>query len=99
MAAGQAPPGIASNFAHPVSLVPAILGVGTAFLVLALVLFGVRMYQKAFVERKWTWDDGESSLGRKSCLGDVMLIVGSVLCSLGFAFAIVLYAGVVLSEW
>ena len=57
MPAGQPPPGIQPNFADPPSLVPAVLGTGVAFLALATVCFSIRIYTKALITKKWTWDD------------------------------------------
>ena len=60
--AGRPPPGIQPDFVDPPSLVPAILGVGAAFLALALFCYSIRIYTKLFITRKWQWDDGKSNL-------------------------------------
>ncbi|MCJ1462825.1 hypothetical protein MMC07_001428 [Pseudocyphellaria aurata] len=61
--AGDPPPGIQPNFSDPPTLVPALLGVGLAFLVLALVCFIVRIYTKFAISKRWGWDDLTCSLG------------------------------------
>lgn len=55
--AGTPPPGIQPNFSDPPTLFPAILGVGTAFLVLALLCFLIRIYTKFTISKRWGWDD------------------------------------------
>jgi hypothetical protein len=54
------PPGVTANFADPPSTVPATIGVGTAFLALALFCFSIRIYTNFFVTKKWNWDDCRS---------------------------------------
>ncbi|KAL8717817.1 MAG: hypothetical protein Q9225_004972, partial [Loekoesia sp. 1 TL-2023] len=61
--AGQPPPGIQANLADPRTRVPVILGVGTAFLVLAVFCFSVRIYTKVAITKNWKWDDLTCSLG------------------------------------
>lgn len=57
--AGQPPPGIQPNFVDPPTRVPVILGVGIAFLVLAVLCFSIRIYSKLATAKSWKWDDGE----------------------------------------
>ena len=57
--AGQPPSGIQPNFANPPTRVPVILGVGIAFLVLAVLCFSIRIYTNLAVAKKWKWDDCE----------------------------------------
>lgn len=56
---GDPPPGIQPNFSDPPTLVPATLGVGTAFLALAILCFSVRIYTKLAIAKHWQWDDCE----------------------------------------
>ena len=51
------PPGILSNFVNPPTLVPAVLGVGTAFLILALICFSLRAWTKLAINKRCSWDD------------------------------------------
>lgn len=55
--AGQPPKGIKPNFADPPTRVPEILGVCTAFIVLTLVCFAIRIYTKLAIAKEWKWDD------------------------------------------
>ncbi|KAL8853061.1 MAG: hypothetical protein Q9221_002091 [Calogaya cf. arnoldii] len=55
--AGAAPPGILPNFVDPPTLVPAVLGVGTAFLALALFCFSIRVWTKLAINKRCSWDD------------------------------------------
>lgn len=57
--AGQPPPGVEPNFADPTTRVPVVLGVGIAFIVLAIVCFSIRIYTKLAMRKQWKWDDGE----------------------------------------
>ncbi|MCJ1400967.1 hypothetical protein MMC11_004178 [Xylographa trunciseda] len=61
--AGQPPPGIQPNFADPLTRVPVILGVGIAFIILAVLCFSVRIYTKLVLAKNWKWDDLTCSLG------------------------------------
>lgn len=60
--AGPAPPGVLPNFVDPPTQVPAILGVGIAFLVLAVFCFSLHIYTKLAVAKDWKWDDREFPL-------------------------------------
>lgn len=51
------PPGVQPNFVDPPTRVPVILGVGSAFLLLALLCYTVRVYTKTFIARHLKWDD------------------------------------------
>ena len=55
--AAAPPPGVQPNFGNPDTLVPAVLGVGTAFLALALFCFSLRIYSKLRISRNASWDD------------------------------------------
>ena len=57
--AGQPPPGVRPSFAEPPTRVPVILGVGIAFVVLAVLCFSVRIYTKLAIAKNWQWDDCE----------------------------------------
>lgn len=57
--AGQPPSDIQPNFANPPTRVPVILGVGIAFLALAVFCFSIRIYTKLAIVKTWKWDDGE----------------------------------------
>jgi hypothetical protein len=57
--AAQPPPGIQPNFSNPETQVPAMLGVGIAFLALALICFTIRIYTKATISKNYRWDDGK----------------------------------------
>ena len=57
--AGQPPRGIQPNFADPPTRIPVILGVCTAFIVLAVICFTIRIYTKLVISKKWKWDDGK----------------------------------------
>ncbi|MCJ1463139.1 hypothetical protein MMC07_001744 [Pseudocyphellaria aurata] len=61
--AGDPPPGIQPNFSDPPTLFPALLGVGIAFLVLAVACFFIRIYTKFAISKRWGWDDLTCSLG------------------------------------
>ncbi|MCJ1379010.1 hypothetical protein MMC17_002109 [Xylographa soralifera] len=61
--AGQPPLGIQPNFADPPTRVPVILGVGIAFIVLAVICFSLRIYTKLAIAKNWKWDDLTCSLG------------------------------------
>jgi hypothetical protein len=58
----QPPPGVEAKFDHPPTRVPVILGVSIAYLVIATLCLGTRTYAKAFIVKKWRWDDSESNL-------------------------------------
>lgn len=55
--AGTPPPGVQSNFVDPPTLVPAVLGVGASFLVLALFCFVIRAWTKLSINKRCSWDD------------------------------------------
>lgn len=57
--AGQPPPGIEANFADPSTRVPVVLGVGIAFIALAVFCFSIRIYTKLAITKNWKWDDGK----------------------------------------
>ena len=56
--AGQPPPGIEPNFAHPSSRAPVVVGVMVALSVLATFCFSIRIYTKLAIKKNWKWDDG-----------------------------------------
>ena len=51
------PSGVIPNFVDRPTIVPLILGLSYAFLVLASVCFVIRIWTKAFIVKKWQWDD------------------------------------------
>ena len=55
--AGTAPSGFSTNFVDPPTLVPAVLGVGTSFLTLALICFSVRAWTRLAINKRCSWDD------------------------------------------
>ncbi|KAL8785763.1 MAG: hypothetical protein Q9195_008506 [Heterodermia aff. obscurata] len=59
----QPPPGVQSNFEDPTTLVPAILGVSSSFLALAVICFSIRVCAKLTIYKKCSWDDLTCSLG------------------------------------
>ena len=85
--AGSPPPGIQPNFEDPPTLVPALLGVGAAFLALAVFCFSIRAWTKLTINKKFSWDDRTYS---KCCVRLSELLECSanrflpVTCSLGF---------------
>ena len=56
--AATPPSGVQPNFTNPETRVPVILGVGIAFLVLAISCYSIRIYTKVSAKR-WSWDDCE----------------------------------------
>jgi hypothetical protein len=60
--AAAPPPGVIPNFDHPPSRSNLLLGLTTAFLVLAVISYFIRMYTKIRILRKVTWDDCKSNV-------------------------------------
>ncbi|KAK2880119.1 hypothetical protein FQN49_000533 [Arthroderma sp. PD_2] len=59
----KAPPGVIPNFENPQTQVPVIIGVGSAFLVLACFCFFIRIYTRIAISKTWKWDDLTITLG------------------------------------
>ncbi|KAL9049450.1 MAG: hypothetical protein Q9162_007217 [Coniocarpon cinnabarinum] len=61
---GLTPPsGVTPNFVDPPSHGDVFIIYASIMLALVLILFSVRIYTKAYIIRKWTWDDLSCSLG------------------------------------
>lgn len=57
VAALSPPPGVKSNLVDPYSRGPTFSVAATVLIFVTLVFFGVRVYTKACVIRKFSWDD------------------------------------------
>lgn len=57
--AATPPPGVRPDFVHPATTLPQILAVCSIFFAIALTCYIIRIYTKARIARKWTWDDCE----------------------------------------
>lgn len=57
--AAAPPPGVQANFIDPPTRVPVVLGLGSAFLLIALVCYAIRIYAKLAIVKSWKWDDGK----------------------------------------
>ena len=60
--ASSPPPGQKPNFKNPPSRAATQRWITGPFLIIAVVFFVNRVYIKARLMRKWTWDDGKSSV-------------------------------------
>ena len=70
--AGVPPPGVIPNYAHPENRGPALVAVGGVMLVLMMGFLMNRLYTKARIVRKFSWDDLTVSL---SALGAIALYI------------------------
>jgi hypothetical protein len=61
--AATPPPGVQANFIDPPTRVPVLLGLGSTFLVIALLCYTVRIYTKVAIVKSWRWDDGKWCAG------------------------------------
>ena len=57
--AATPPPGVLANFIDPPTRVPVLLGLGSTFLLIALLCYTVRIYTKVAIVKSWKWDDGK----------------------------------------
>lgn len=70
--ASEPPPGVTPNFAHPQNRGPILVAVGGLMIAFMMVLLANRMYTKASIVRKFSWDDLTVSL---SALGAIALYI------------------------
>lgn len=83
--AGTAPRGVQAKFVDPPTLVPAVLGVGSSFLALALFCFSIRVWTKLTIIKKCSWDDCEyHSIKSMLCHETILTFYTPVTCTLGF---------------
>lgn len=57
--AANPPPGVVPNMTHPQWRVPEFFGTITPFLFIALIMYGIRVYMKIAVLRKWRIEDSK----------------------------------------
>ena len=81
--AAKPPPGVTPNFANPETQVPLFMGVNTTLLIIATLFLGVRIYMKAWIQRKWKLDDSKSDMMASNSyhLHDIALLVAAYLFS------------------
>ena len=70
-AALSPPSGMQSNFENPLDIGPSTIPVAIFITVLGLAFLTNRLYVKAFVTRKMSWDDGKATCHRQ--IGDLAL--------------------------
>ena len=66
--AAAPPPGVTPNFAHPESRGPTLVAVGGVMIALIATLLANRIYTKAKIVRKFSWDDLTVSLAALGAL-------------------------------
>ncbi|MCJ1380898.1 hypothetical protein MMC17_004007 [Xylographa soralifera] len=55
--AAEPPPGVVPNFVNPYTQAPLLIITGSVFVAIMIMFVSARLYAKAFVIRKATWDD------------------------------------------
>lgn len=70
--ASAPPPGITPNFGHPENRGPVLIAVGGLMIALMTILLAIRIYTKARIVRKFSWDDLTVSL---AALGAIAMYV------------------------
>ena len=70
--AAEPPPGVIPNFAHPENRGPILVTVGGLMLSLMVIFLVNRLYTKARIVQKYSWDDLTVSL---SALGAMALYI------------------------
>ena len=77
---GRTPPGVQRNLHNPPDAGPAWFGVSTALFAVASFFFGLRLYSKGFLLKKFTVDDCKRTM-HAALLAFLTL---SVLCAISF---------------
>ncbi|KAH6665544.1 hypothetical protein B0J14DRAFT_233604 [Halenospora varia] len=79
--AAIAPDGVKTNFNHPFTLAPLAYWMGSIFVFVMLCFLVARLYNKAFLTRRFTWDDLTCLI---AALGTIeQLVTACIICKAG----------------